>query len=49
MRLLFIGDIIGRPGREEDIAAAYAFLASSDAGFITGTTLVVDGGQTAVM
>jgi len=40
---------IGRPGREEDIAAAYAFLASSDAGFITGTTLVVDGGQTAVM
>jgi 3-oxoacyl-[acyl-carrier protein] reductase len=40
---------IGRPGREEDVAAAYAFLASDDASFITGTTLVVDGGQTAVM
>ena len=40
---------IGRPGREEDVAAAYAFLASADASFITGTTLVIDGGQTAVM
>jgi NAD(P)-dependent dehydrogenase (short-subunit alcohol dehydrogenase family) len=40
---------IGRPGREDDVAAAYAFLASSDASFITGTTLVVDGGQTAMM
>ena len=37
------------PGREDDVAAAYAFLASDDASFITGTTLVVDGGQTAVM
>jgi 3-oxoacyl-[acyl-carrier protein] reductase len=40
---------IGRPGREDDVASAYAFLASEDAAFITGTTLVVDGGQTAVM
>lgn len=40
---------IGRPGSEDDVAAAYAFLASDDAAFITGTTLVVDGGQTAVM
>lgn len=40
---------IGRPGREDDVASAYAFLASEEAAFITGTTLVVDGGQTAVM
>jgi len=33
-----------RLGRPEDIANAYAFLASDDASFITGTTLNVDGG-----
>lgn len=33
-----------RIGRPEDIAAAAAFLCSSDAGFINGHTLVVDGG-----
>lgn len=38
-----------RVGLPEEIAAAYAFLASDDASFITGTELVVDGGQTAVM
>lgn len=40
---------LGRPGTEADVAGAYAFLASSDAAFITGITLVVDGGQTAMM
>lgn len=35
---------IGRPGRSEDIAAAVTFLASDDASFVTGTSLVVDGG-----
>lgn len=40
---------LGRPGTEADVAGAYAFLASSDAAFITGMTLVVDGGQTALM
>ncbi len=40
---------LGRAGTEEDVAAAYAFLASSDSAFITGSALVVDGGQTAVM
>jgi NAD(P)-dependent dehydrogenase (short-subunit alcohol dehydrogenase family) len=34
--------VIGTP---EDIAAAICFLASSEARFITGTTLVVDGGR----
>ena len=35
---------LGRLGRPEDTAAAIAFLASKDAGWITGQTLVVDGG-----
>ncbi|MCG8326670.1 MAG: beta-ketoacyl-ACP reductase [Chitinophagales bacterium] len=35
---------LGRLGEVEDIANAYAFLASDEAAFITGTTLSVDGG-----
>ncbi len=35
---------VGRVGRPEDIASAVAFLCSDDASFITGHTLVVDGG-----
>lgn len=35
---------LGCLGQPEDIAKAYAFLASDDAKFITGTTLSVDGG-----
>ncbi|MCB0662843.1 MAG: 3-oxoacyl-ACP reductase FabG [Saprospiraceae bacterium] len=35
---------LGRLGEPSEIAAAYAFLASDDAAFITGTTLSVDGG-----
>lgn len=38
---------IGRLGRARDVACAIAFLASDDAAFITGTTLVVDGGFSA--
>jgi NAD(P)-dependent dehydrogenase (short-subunit alcohol dehydrogenase family) len=38
---------LGRPGTAEEVAAAYAFLASDDASYITGTLLVVDGGQLA--
>jgi NAD(P)-dependent dehydrogenase (short-subunit alcohol dehydrogenase family) len=37
----------GRPGDPEELAAAVVFLASPAAGYITGTTLVVDGGMTA--
>ena len=35
---------LGRVGRPEDIAAAVAFLASTDAAWITGVALPVDGG-----
>ena len=38
---------LGRAGTPEEVAAAYAFLASDDASYITGTLLVVDGGQLA--
>lgn len=36
---------LGRLGAAEDIAAAVGFLASSQAGYITGTTLHVNGGM----
>lgn len=38
---------IGRLGRPGELAAAVAFLASREAGFITGASIPVDGGQTA--
>ena len=38
---------LGRFGQPEEIASAAAFLLSSDASFITGHSLIVDGGYTA--
>ena len=38
---------IGRLGVAEDIALGIVFLASDDAGFMTGSGMVIDGGLTA--
>src|SRR5207248_504152 len=38
---------LGRLGRPEEIAAVIAFLASSGGAYVTGTTVVVDGGADA--
>jgi 3-oxoacyl-[acyl-carrier protein] reductase len=36
-----------RPGSPADVASAVGFLASDNAGYVTGTTLFVDGGMSA--
>ncbi len=38
---------VGRMGRPEEIASAALYLASDEAAFVTGSTLVIDGGWTA--
>jgi meso-butanediol dehydrogenase / (S,S)-butanediol dehydrogenase / diacetyl reductase len=43
----FAYQMIEKAGTPEDIAAAAAFLASDDAAFVTGSSMVVDGGFTA--
>lgn len=40
---------LGRIGTPEDVASTVAFLTSDEASFIAGTSLLVDGGRTAVM
>jgi NAD(P)-dependent dehydrogenase (short-subunit alcohol dehydrogenase family) len=38
---------LGRPGKPEEVAGAAVFLASEEAGYVTGSTIFVDGGLTA--
>ena len=38
---------LNRLGRPEDVASLFAFLASAEAGFITGQCFVIDGGEIA--
>ena len=40
---------LGRIGTPDDVAGTVAFLASDDAAFVTGASLLVDGGRSAVM
>jgi NAD(P)-dependent dehydrogenase (short-subunit alcohol dehydrogenase family) len=40
---------LGKPGRPDDIASACAFLTSSEAAYITGQTLLVNGGAVAFL
>ena len=47
MRAMIAGSSTGRIGTPEDIAGVVDFLISSDASFITGTDLLVDGGVVA--
>ena len=36
---------LGRLGTPRDVAHAVLFLASDEAAYVTGTTIIVDGGQ----
>jgi len=40
-------NLVGRLGQPDDVVATAVFLASDEAGFITGTNVTVDGGHTA--
>jgi len=45
MKSIVAGIPVGRLGTAAEIAACVAFLAREDAGFVTGATLTVNGGQ----
>jgi len=45
LKLLSERAMVGRAGKPEDIAAAVAYFAAPDAGFVTAQVLTVDGGR----
>ncbi len=47
--MLLGSQLVKRTGQPEDIVAMALFLATDEAGFITGTNHIVDGGATAVL
>jgi NAD(P)-dependent dehydrogenase (short-subunit alcohol dehydrogenase family) len=46
-RAMVAGVALGRIAEPVEVARAVRFLASGDAGYVTGATLLVDGGLTA--
>jgi meso-butanediol dehydrogenase/(S,S)-butanediol dehydrogenase/diacetyl reductase len=42
-------NMLGRVGEPQELANAIAFLAGPDASYVTGETLVIDGGQTVML
>jgi NAD(P)-dependent dehydrogenase (short-subunit alcohol dehydrogenase family) len=45
---LIVGVPLKRLGKPEEIAESIVFLSSDQASFITGATIAVDGGKTAL-
>jgi acetoacetyl-CoA reductase len=45
LQTIIAGIPVGRLGKPEDIARMVAFLVHEDAGFITGATFSINGGQ----
>ena len=45
---LLDGVLLDRPGKPEEVVAMALFLASSEASFITGSDIVIDGGLLAI-